>query len=284
MTSRFLIDDEGDLWRIGSSDLSLRLGIDVSSEAMQEALIRNIGYVRIVESQLSTVVGFRPKTVSMIAFAAVLSRLYRSRPERTVLEVAGTNELSVYPNLKAAMGRMQELIHASQGIVTEPYSRRLIAMDESASLLLPWLAKWKEARHSFKYESWRDALHGDAHSRYVLVRSDTEAGGYRIERAGDGLRIPDAKCAGNLEGRLLHCIPDEAYGRWINESYALTEQSLTPRLEAIEAMIYWPRSGRVPRRYLRLILPFRDRRGNTLLLGIHNPLQLNLSLQRLAAG
>jgi hypothetical protein len=264
----WIIDDEGEVLDFFSSRLRNKLRVKTLLEQDHVPLLRNLGFIALREMPHGTSVSFRPATVSPIAFASLCYWLSDRVPSRLLLVVLEPgHSLELYSCLHEGLTRIEELMEAYRH--DRLFQRCAVLPNAIAAPLAQVLAAWRVSGAASDFGSLRDVLEREPAGQYLLVQPDQEAGRLIIERTGAGLRIPDPAWARVQIGRPIADMPDTAYGQWVSEDYKSALQTGEPRLDHVEAKIYWPRLGRLQHRYDRLILPVQDR-GRGVLLSVNN--------------
>ena len=270
--SRWVITHEGELFHYWSPILRGKL----FSRSLQEQdfvpLLRNLGFIGLQQGPRGIGINFRPATISPVALAALGYWMCDHSPTRlwlTILEPGQCVEL--YTSIGRALERIEALIDEHHGAARNSFFKKPIALGAMPTPALGSLfAAWKRSGSDSDFSSLRELLRHELADRYVLLRPDTEAARFVIADAGTGLRIPDANWAKAQVGHPVTDMPDKAYGEWVSETFRSVLVAGKPQLDRVEAKIYWPRTGRVLRRYTRLILPVQDH-GYSRLLSANEP-------------
>jgi hypothetical protein len=269
---RRIIDSTGEILHLHSPALRKKLFLSAMIEPDSAPLVRNLGFIDLGLGLRGVSVTFRPKTVSRVAFAALNYWLYDQPPGRVLLSTLEPGHCSeLYASRGPALARMQGLIDAHQAQDEQLFRRRALSLAAmpSQALAAVWAA-WKISGTQSDFSALRHLLQRDLGDRFVVLRPDLEAGRFIIQEAGSGLRIPDPKWAKAQVGRPVDDVPDQAYGQWVANTYRSVLACGEPQVDAVEARIYWPATGRVLRRYARLIVPVQDQ-GRLVLLGVNDP-------------
>jgi hypothetical protein len=264
---RQIIDDEGEIF----DSLSRRLQLKLYDYRVQEddglPLLRNLGFIDLRQHAGGVLVSFRPRTVSQVAFVALNYWLWDNPPSRIILRILEDGICDeMHSSRIAAVRRMQALIDDHQRPASGLFQKEAVSLEQlpAGSALHRALQTWQGLGAARKWHQyWRHLT-----PRFVLLKPDADAGSLVIQAAGPGLRIPDRSWAYNQVGRRMNDLPDQAYGRWVCDSYRSVLARREPQLEAVDAMIDWPRNGRVRSEYVRLILPVLDDDGAMALLGV----------------
>jgi hypothetical protein len=135
------------------------------------------------------------------------------------------------------------------------------------SKLGPLLEHWKTTGGVYAAGTYAPLLARSADGRFIAFEPQQD-GRLGIAAAGSGLQIPDKNALRTLAGSRLESVPDQEYAAWTGKVYKGVLGSQQPRYDHIRAYIKWPSSGRVERKYSRLVLPCRTIDGGHMLLGI----------------
>jgi hypothetical protein len=259
LTTTRVIDDRGEdePWpsvRI-LKDLDLRR-VDFDAA---DFVVRNLGYVLIVDRSDFVRVRLRPLLVSSRTVAGLFYYLAERRPRRAAIAWFGDAwHDEVCGNIKDLFARLSALLQASsRGPVAEPY----IATKRSMDTLLappghpfaPLLRAWLKGS--------RDDLLGTAREyglwdRANVVERDPVRGDFFFRHVGKAIQVYSSEWGSRAVGRRLGEQPDSAYGKWIEAGCAAVDESGMARCDLVHASVAW-RDGEMRRwRYERLMLPF----------------------------
>jgi hypothetical protein len=270
---RFLFDDQGQIWNASSYQLRSLLCFPPDEPNFDHLVVKNFGFISVALRRCNAIVAVRPVTVSAIAVAALFYWLRELRPERVCLRIMseGAEEgaiSEVFGSVDAFSRRLEQVIEHHQ---TEPlFSSLSLALGEleAQSPFHGMLAYWEGSgkRLTGELAEFDRRFNG----RFVLLRPTADGSQFLIDRAGDGLRVPDShwRAVSQAGGVRLSDMPDRGYARWVSNAYELALKTGRPRLNDISARIFWPRGGRLHCEYRRLILPCLDGSGRPLLLGV----------------
>jgi len=271
-----LIDDRGAWWDAAAWELRKSLHLEDVQGDIRAVLINNLGFIGVSYRHPSVIIRFRPRTISKVALVALLYWLTRHACERICLSFVLDGQQQrheIFSSGRAALLRMETLMQLEGGSREQP---RFIARTGALSALgrefSELFGHWRAAGGIFKGDEYHPLLTRFAGDRYVLFEPRPHEPHFNIVRAGKGLHIPDKPSHAALSGSRLENVADCGYARWTAQFYRAALISQQPHYDHIRALIRWPRTGGVERRYSRLILPCRTKKGRQLLLGISGAL------------
>jgi hypothetical protein len=93
--------------------------------------------------------------------------------------------------------------------------------------------------------------------RYVVVRGQPNAEKLVFSEFGGGIFANYEVWRSCAVGAPIQEQPDRLYGRWVSDAYKEALQSRGPCLDQVDAIVCWPREGRLRMRYQRLIVPIK---------------------------
>lgn len=270
-----LIDDRGEFWDANSWDLRRTFHLVGVTGDVSRTLIGNLGFIGLRHIPGTHIVTFCPRTVSGAAIGALLYRLLQEQDARTYLRIlrAGPSQCDqLFGSVRAAVTRMHALVDEERTRRSVlPFARqpdRLETMPQQSVFAAVFNA-WRASRGLLLDT---EVLHRLGASRYVMIEPRSDAGALAIVDIGRGLQIPDKTSRAGLIGSPLDDIPDYQYGQWVAREYRQVLTAQSPHYDHIAAAIFWPRAGRVVRRYSRLILPCQHKSGRPFLLGVSGEL------------
>lgn len=279
----YLIDPQGRWWRWPSMLLSAELGYEDPDFDLAGYAARNLGYLWIAVSQDVTLLQFRasaltPKTVSE---AATFLHACGGRPVALVYFASGwMEEASTDPVVLAArleiLGAMQEPMHRPL------YLRRSGDPDvwqrEDRTALSSLFALWR-ANGGLLDERVQAFIAGsEIAPRTVFVQPVGNK--LRVMDSGTGFTIYDDMNRPAAAGCGIAEQPDVGYGTWVEGIYRGVVERGEPAIDDIDAIIEAPGHDPRRRRYRRLALPWRDRKGRRIVTGssILDPVELSIPL------
>jgi hypothetical protein len=268
---RLIITDEGTVWYRGLDALRTHLSSTLPDTQLRRFVIEQIGFIGLDILPPAAKIELNLDAVSEPALAALFYWLADRRPERTVLfdrRTGSTNAPRLLGPWARALPQLARLsldreADRTKALISCELSTNLLGKDHPLSHCLRF---WRDssARGTIddRWERASDILGG----RLVAIKAEPVGHGTTIARVGDGLPSFAQIGLRRTIGFRVEDQPDTRYGRTCANTYEGVLTSGEPRLERIDAMVRWPKVGLVRRRYVRLILPFKESRQHTWLL------------------
>ena len=268
--ARLIFNEHGEVWDERSLELRRRLHFVRASDDFASLLVRNLGYISLAHARSSAAVTLRPRVVSEVAIAAMLTWLWDKQPERILLtHVDGKHERHEILRSASAVARRvgQVVTRKTESDAFRSFRRdpRSVANDRSFGALLEL---WRTCGESLDWSRNLDFFRKNLRGRFIVLAAESPQSDLRIGAAGYGLRVPGSNWFVDNIGAPLSLMPDSFYRQRVTEGYYATLQTGEPRLEDIDATIFWPGYELVRRKYTRLILRCRSRSGLAELLGV----------------
>ncbi len=235
-------------------------------------IVRNLGYVLIVERPDFVRVRLRPMLVSSRTVAALYYRLAECRPRRTAISWMGeTWHDEVCGDSRTLFRRLTEILHGSmRSAPPEPFIATPRSME---TVLAPGGHPFAPLLRGWLKGSWHDDIlaavraHG-LWDRAMVAERDGDTGQFIFRHSGGSLLLYGSSWAEKAVGRRLADQPDPVYGKWIADGCAAVDEKKSARCELVHAAITRP-DGEVQRwRYERLMLPCRTADGRHLVLTV----------------
>ncbi len=132
----------------------------------------------------------------------------------------------------------------------------------------PLIEVWRGTRGLLCDEVAAALRAGGVHHRTYLLRQSPRSSRLIIESCASGVAILRPCESLLMVGREFHELPDSAYGAWIAQAYAEAAQDARPRLQSVRATVRSGKSGTVHACYDRVLLPWRGRGADRLIMGI----------------
>ena len=268
--ARLIFNEHGEVWDERSLELRRRLHYFRAKDDFASVLVRNLGYISLAHGRSSAIVTFRPQVVSEVAIAAMLTWLWDKQPERVLLtHVHDEHEHhEILRSASAVARRVGEVVTRktdSDAFHSCRRELRSLANDRSLGALFEL---WRAGSESLDWSRHLDFFQEKLGGRFIVLSAESSQSDLRIGAAGYGLRVPGSNWFIDNLGAPLSLMPDSFYRQRVTEGYYATLQSGEPRLEEIDATIFWPGYESVRRKYTRLVLPCRSKSGPPQLLGV----------------
>lgn len=291
-TTACLIDDQGHAWDTVSSEAASRLRshfeLTGSGEVVAPYGPRTRGCLWIDLGKRFVRIALNPETVGPAAVAeadALLRNPKLTFESRTAFclgliddQSADVRLTEIYASLAQSLNRLKFLVNEGAVERETTYDDRFeakpltLALARRTPMLRHLIETWRMGEREVDLEEalprWRDELE----ERFTLLEQLSQGCGYGIIEIGKALRIPWHAYVPRLNGAGLLGMPDARYARWASRPYDAVLASGKPRFEEIAALMFWPNTGLVERRYRRLLLPWLDKAGRRLILSVNRPL------------
>lgn len=267
-----VIDDLGEERPWPSSRILSQLGCADADFDPLDYIVRNLGYVLIVDRPDFVRVRLRPMLVSSRTVAALYYRLAERRPRRAGISWMGERwHHEVCGDSKELFRRLTDILHGSmrseppEAIIATPRSLESV-LAPGGHAFAPLLRSW------IKGISYDDILavvraHG-LWDRAMLAERDGGTGQFVFRHSGGSLLLYGSSWAEKAVGRRIADQPDPVYGQWIADGCAAIDEAKTARCELVHAAIRRP-DGQVQRwRYERLLLPCQASDGRRIVLTV----------------
>ena len=270
-----LIDERGKLWDATSWQLRKSLYLNGVEGDVSAPLINNLGFVGVTSRGNSAIIRFNPKSVSKAAISALYYWLSSRSCMRLGLTFALNGEgqrYEIFGSPRAALLRIEALLDQEQLLA----GGRCMRPEQANFLRFPGAPRWG-CCSSFggtpPAPSWTASI---CHCSSSSPRTATSYSS-RGRRGASTSPAPAAGCIFRTSLLVAHSaapasIADKDYAQWAAHFYSTVVESQQPRYDHLRAYINWPRTGRVERKYSRMILPCRAPCGRKLLLGVSGPL------------
>lgn len=273
----YLIDTSGRWWRWPSELLAEKLGYPDPDFDLAGYAARNLGYVWLEVREDVTLLQFRAGMLSDATLGVLRPYLRKAiceRPVGLVYFASGWLE-EAFIDVDALLDRMDEL-----ACLREPRMRDLFIRKSHEPI------QWCHSETtdlSRLFEMWRfvDGVYSDSIQRHlkssgliartVMLSGERHANEHddslRIIYGGGGFAVYDSFSFASTVGKSIADQPDQAYGRWVKQSYAACNGNGDPQIDDIDAIVEEPGHDPRRRRYQRLILRWKLPTGEKVLTG-----------------
>jgi hypothetical protein len=271
----FLIDDQGRTWSESSRELVRRIGyrdplLDIPAYAVRRGLI----HVDVKGSGVR--VSLCAGRFSSPALAGALRRIHERSPSRIMLAVLSGDEwrYGICANV-AELAAQAEEIAADKPIGRRPWLAiekdiRAIAGSPTFGRADPIVRLWQRTRGRLSDDLVYALRQANLLDRSVIARPNAAASRLIIEHFGCGFTGMMEPCKSlALVGRELGAGDyDQRYGAWVSETYARALSERRLHLASIDATFQVSADRSIRARYDRALIPWMDRSGERLILGI----------------
>lgn len=291
-TTACLIDDEGQAWDAASSAAAerLRARFAIAGETRVTAPYgpRTSGCLWIERTPRLVRIIFNPETVRPAALARADALLRKARPgfaSQTAfclcLIDSRTSDVlvsEIYASLDQCLNRLKFLIGENGADGDPSYADRFdakmltLALARKTPPLERLLEFWHVQQGVVDVEAILPVWRSELEDRFTLLEKMPQQRGYAIIEIGKALRISWHAFVPRLNGAGLLGMPDARYARWASEPFDGILASGRPIFQQVTALMFWPDTGFVERRYRRLLVPWIDTAGRRLILSVNRPL------------
>lgn len=271
LTTTRVIDDRGEEEPWPSVRILKDLDMTRADFDAADYVVRNLGYVLIVDRPDFVRLRLRPLLVSSRTVAGLFYYLAERRPRRAAIAWYGDAwHDEVCGNAKDLFARLTELLHGStRGPMPEPHIATRRSMDTVLSPaghpFAPLLRAWLKGSRDDLLAAAREYGLWD---RANVVERDPVRGDFFFRHVGKAIQVYSPEWGSRAVGRRLGEQPDSAYGKWIEAGCAAVDDTRVARCDLVHASVAW-RDGEVRRwRYERLMLPFEMAGGRRVVMSI----------------
>lgn len=265
-----LIDDQGQVWDGSSRQLRHAYDSPYSGGEFSDYAVVNLGFIATNVYGQSAQIRLRPSFTADAAFDALYRWLLSRRFDRVVLtwlEEGWHNEM--LRSNQAALVRLDDLIEVAKrqrpdeflsDNMPEPTVRDSAAMQHL-------FKNWQQLSANQNETELRRMLETIIGHRYVVVKGQPNAEKLVFSEFGGGIFANYDVWRSCAVGAPIQEQPDRLYGRWVADAYKEALKTNSPRLDQVDAIVCWPREGRLRMRYKRLIVPIKVSNQEVHLLG-----------------
>ena len=265
-----LIDDQGQVWDGSSRQLRHAYDSPYSGGEFSDYAVVNLGFIATNVYGQSAQIRLRPSFTADAAYDALYRWLLNRRFDRIVLtwlDSGWQNEM--LRSNQAALIRLDDLIEeAKRQRPDEFLSRKLEGPSQRDPKAMQELfQQWPQLAANLDEHQLRRILEPLLGHRYVVVKGQREAKNLVFSEFGGGIFANYDVWRSVAVGAPIQEQPDRVYGRWVAGAYMEALKSNAPRLDQVDAIVCWPREGRLRMRYQRLIVPIKSADCEVHLLG-----------------
>ena len=270
----FLIDDKGRTWSESSRELVRRIGYRDPVVGIPAFAVR-CGLIHVDMKGDGARVSLCAGRFSSPALAGALRTIHEQSPSRILLAVLSGDEWSY--GICSSVGDLAaqaEEFAADRPLRRRPWlaiekSVRAIAGSQTFARTAPIICLWQETRGRLPEDLLQALRQAGLLDRSVIARPSATSSRLIIEHFGCGFTGMMEPCKSlTLVGRDLGDDYDQHYGAWVSETYdrALAERRL--HLASIDATFQVSAERSIRARYDRALIPWTDKSGAPLVLGI----------------
>ena len=258
--SLLLIDSHGQVWDGSSRQLHDAYDSPYSKGEFSDYAVVNLGFIAVNVYSYSAQIRLRPNFTTDAAFASLHHWLRSRRFDRVVL--TRWDEGWHYEMLRSnqtALARLDDLIKITKRVQPDPFLCRTMpeptARDPKDMRYL--FRNWPQLAANSSEADLRRLLKPLLGHRYVVIKGRRDVKSLIFTEFGGGIFANYGVWRSCAVGAPMEEQPDRAYGRWVVDAYYDAMQRAAPRLDQVDAIVSWPKEGRLRMRYKRLIVPIR---------------------------
>lgn len=264
-----IVDHHGEVWQAPFNGLRDAIGCDALDDEFIPYAIRNLGFIRLQQTEHGVVVALRPSAANPVTFASaifLLSDLHSQRVILSCLSDSWSHRLC-RDNADARVRLLREMDQLDDR-GEENFLRERLSLDRVPcnSSLSELLARWEAGQRGFDENELATVLHTVLRDRFALVSAHADGETLIIEDWGYGEGSFGATWIGICKGLQFENQPDYRYGRAAAVAYREVVKSGQPGFDHVDAITSNAGHGKKRIRYHRLILPLRRPHGQSWLL------------------
>ena len=255
-----LIDDQGQVWDGSSRQLRHAYDSPYSGGEFSDYAVVNLGFIATNVYGQSAQIRLRPSFTADAAFDALYRWLLGRRFDRVVLtwlEEGWHNEM--LRSNQAALVRLDDLIEVAKRQRPDEFLSRNVTTPtvRDPAAMQNLFKNWPQLSATHSETELRRVLETIIGHRYVVVKGHPNAENLGFSEFGGGIFDNYDVWRSCAVGAPIQEQPDRLYGRWVADAYKEALRTNAPRLDQVDAIVCWPREGRLRMRYQRLIVPIK---------------------------
>lgn len=267
-------DEDGRTWPVGSPELRESLGYTVGDFDVAGFAVRCLGWTEVRQEPGRMHVRIAPRAAQPKAIDCAIQALAAAGPAEVVLSVRSGLEWveETASSTEAAITRIEALVDGPSATgkrflsVRQPIAvlfrdkqRYLITMLQEARRLLGNDDRDAAVRFAAADETGRTSV-------AIGITKPGERSQWHWAHLGSALRFYSAEDRQRLIGTDIRNSPDTEYCEWCIEAYDRVVSIGEPVVEDVRALVLRRSGPPVESRYRRMLLPFSDRAGRSIVL------------------
>ena len=271
-----IYDEDGRTWPADSPELREGLGYTVGDFDVGGFAVRCLGWIEVRHMPGRIHVRIAPRVVQPKALDALFRMLATAPKVEVVLAVRSGQawDEETLPSATAAAGHIDVLV---RGPAAET-GRRFVATRQSTSVLFRdkqryLIAMLQEARSLVGIADRQAVVRfaaADATGCTSVAVATMENGARRPqwtwEHIASAIRFYTVEERGRLVGSDVRKAPDAEYGEWCAAAYDRVVAAGEPIIEDVRALVFRRTGSPLESRYRRLLIPFTDNAGRSIVL------------------
>ncbi len=231
--------------------------------------VRNLGFVGINIFGQSCQIRLRPDFISERTAKALIDWLKRSKTERVVLTSFDRDWRDELLLGSRSMQRIEAVLeHSKGGKPLDFLSRPISSADlHGRKDLQDILLAWPHLVGSYDARTLIKLLRSVLDERFVVLNRSPDQQRLHFREFGREMFSDQDTWRMCAVGAPIEELPDRAFGRWVSQAYYDVLDNAAPALDAVDAIVNLPGTGRTRRRYRRFILPLPGDSSSQLVVG-----------------
>jgi hypothetical protein len=269
-----LIDDKGRIWPETSRELVRRIGYRDPAMDLPGYAVRR-GLIHIRSRRDGTRVSLCAGRFGMSALAGALRTVHEQAPKRILLAVLREEEwdYGICADVAELAAHAEDLA-AERPFQAKPWlaiekSERVLSSSPSFARIASLAQLWRQRHGRVSADLSATLAASGLLSRSIVARQISGTSRLIYDQFGTGFSGAMRACESMLLiGRELDDYVDRGYGAWVAESYARVAANGRMRLDTCDARIRTTEGKSVRIRYDRVLMPWSEKSGDLVILGI----------------
>ncbi len=259
-----LIDDDGEVWSEGSSELSAQLSTDRVGSDLRKFAVESLGFIHLSRRGRAVSVQFDKQVVSSKALCGLL---YWAFDHRHLSFFVETGARPATPLLVPTPERLVDVVAriCDERASTPDYAETAVAIEHTV-----FASRWAVAREVVDRiglsEHAGTVLDELFAGHWTISEFNAERRAFEFVHLGQWYHQFDPQSATFLVGKRPADFNDTDYGRRVDRCLAPLQTSVAPRTLRVSALIKWGRRPAERFNYTRLFVPVPLGSGRRLLL------------------
>lgn len=254
-----IIDPDGREVNAGWRLDELRELSGLPDDSLLEYLCRNMGYILICSDPESLFLRLNPAIVSAPSLAAAFYITAENADASVTVELLGRGapQTHVLTGVESAIDFVSQIVKVRSISESDRFFRQRAPLGEEMEHrqfrhLLDVLGRFKSPETS---EFVKAHLRRHFHGRFVILKSNPEAGRLLLSDAGQGYTGLSSFWANDAVGKPVDNLFDQAYWSFVSDAFKETAQTGRPTLDDVDAIVMTSPGQSTALSYLRLIVP-----------------------------
>jgi hypothetical protein len=265
-----LIDVHGTLWGADSDQLRASLGTHLRGQPLTDYLIRNLGWLSLVQTGSRILVSCRPALLSDASIAQLFQSLFQhQKPVVAISTLSASWNHTIFSDPNKFVRFLSAMVDGERKARNDA-AFRLLRQSKFASSSKLWrganLAQTvgQGGEKIFDAEPMFDQLFAGRWSLFVI--NDTDHPDTTVVAHGKGYTPFNPHWAANNAGQSLSNYGDPSYGRWVTAHQCEASASHKITFDDLDVLVDFDSIGSTRLRYSRALVPIRRPCGRRMVL------------------